>query len=392
MNPDKPEKIPGREAGAENKLTGAGSGPEGNELRLLFWETTAGCNLACRHCRRLETGDRSGGQDRGLAPGDMGTADCLRLLDEVASFASPIIVLSGGEPLMRPDIYRIAGYAHERGLAVALATNGTLIDREAAEKITASGVRRVAISFDGATAGVHESFRGLTGSFEQAVKGFRELKNLGMSMQVNCTVARHNVHELENIYSLARDLGADALHFFLLVPVGCGVELSKQEQLEPARYEEVLNWIYDKSLENCDLQLKATCAPHYFRILYQRGWPEAVNKKGREHGRGDKMHAMTRGCLAGTAVCFVSHRGEVFPCGYLPVSAGNVLETPLEKIWNEAHIFKLLRDTGNLTGKCGLCEYRNICMGCRARAYGESGDFLAEEPYCTYVPKRMREG
>ncbi|HUU27937.1 MAG TPA: radical SAM protein [archaeon] len=354
----------------------------GYELRLVFWEVTAGCNLSCRHCRRLDV------FGSGLAPGDMETGDCLALVDSIASFSRPILVLSGGEPLVRPDIYEIARSAVDQGLPVALATNGTLIDDEVARKIVEAGVRRVSISFDGATAGVHDSFRGLPGSFDKAAAGFKALKERGMSMQVNCTVARHNEHQLEEIYDLARSLDADALHFFMLVPVGCGVELSESQQLSPERYEEVLNWIYDRSLENPELQLKATCAPHYFRIVYQRGGGKAM--RGRNHGGHDGMHAMTRGCLAGSAVCFVSHKGDVFPCGYLPVRAGNVKETPFEKIWNEAHLFKVLRDTANLSGKCGLCEYRNVCMGCRARAYGETGDFLAEEPYCTYVPRRVK--
>lgn len=363
------------------QVTGAGPGALGNQLRLVFWETTAGCNLSCRHCRRL---DLFGG---GLAPGDMETVDCIRLVDSIAAFARPILVLSGGEPLVRPDILEIAAHAAGRGLTVALATNGTMVEDTLAGKIVEAGVRRVSISFDGATPEVHDSFRGLPGSFEKALAGFRALKERGMSMQVNCTVARHNVHQLEDIVRLALDNGAEALHFFMLVPVGCGVELSREMQLESAKYEEVLNWIYDKSVEHPLLQLKATCAPHYFRIALQRGGVEAMRAKGHGHGA---MHQMTRGCLAGTAVCFVSHKGEVFPCGYLPVAAGNVRETPLEKIWNESHLFQVLRDTGNLTGKCGLCEYKNVCMGCRARSFGETGDYLAEEPYCEYEPKRMR--
>lgn len=347
-------------------------------LRLVFWETTAGCNLSCRHCRRLDV------CGSGLAPGDMTTEECLALIDDLASFARPILVLSGGEPLVRPDIYRIAVYAAGKELPVALATNGTLIDKEIAGKITAARVRRVSISLDGATREVHDSFRGLPGSFDKALAGFRALKAKGMSMQVNCTVARHNVHQLNEIYGLARSLGAEALHFFMLVPVGCGVEISESEQLQPERYEEVLNWIYDRSQEDEKLQLKATCAPHYFRIVYQRGGGRAM----REHSR-EGMQAMTRGCLAGSAVCFVSHKGEVFPCGYLPVSAGNVRETRLEKIWNEAHIFQVLRDTEALGGKCGICEFRKVCLGCRARAFGETDDYLAEEPYCIYVPKRI---
>ncbi len=375
MNKPDPQKI------HPQSRPGAGSGLPGDDLRLVFWETTAGCNLSCRHCRRLDVAGS------GLAPGDMDTQACLALVDSIAEFASPILVLSGGEPLIRPDIFEIAAHAAGRGLKVALATNGTLVDEETADKIAASGVQRVSISFDGATPQVHDSFRMLPGSFEKAASGFRALKARGLSMQVNCTVARHNDHQLDQVLELARDLQADALHFFMLVPVGCGVEISEDQQLSPQRYEQVLNWIYDQSLAHPELQLKATCAPHYFRVVYQRGGGKELKARAEAHGEHG-MHAMTRGCLAGSAVCFVSHTGEVFPCGYLPVSAGNVRTTPLEKIWNQSHLFQVLRDTGNLTGKCGLCEYKKVCMGCRARAYGQVGDYLAEEPFCTYLPKR----
>ncbi|MBN2290192.1 MAG: radical SAM protein, partial [Candidatus Glassbacteria bacterium] len=307
MKKSDPEKSPASGHGPH-----PGAHAQNDALRLLFWETTAGCNLSCRHCRRLDTGSS------GLAPGDMDTASCLALVDSVAAFARPILVLSGGEPLIRPDIYEIAAHAAGRGLPVALATNGTLVDEAAAGKIVAAGVRRVSISFDGATPEVHDAFRMLPGSFGKAASGFRALKARGMSMQVNCTVARHNEHQLDQVVELARDLGADALHFFMLVPVGCGVEINEDQQLSPERYEEVLNWIYDRSLAHPELQLKATCAPHYFRVVYQRGGGKQLRQRARDRGEHG-MQAMTRGCLAGSAVCFVSHTGEVFPCGYLPV-------------------------------------------------------------------------
>ena len=356
----------------------------GRDLRLLFWETTAGCNLTCRHCRRIDV------LGHGLAPGDMDTETALKFVESVASFSRPILVLSGGEPLIRPDIFEIAKKATSLGLPVALATNGTLIDADVADKIVASGVRRVSISFDGATPGVHDEFRGLPGSFVKTIEGFRLLRERGMSMQVNCTVARHNENQLAAVRDLAIEMGADALHYFMLVPVGCGVEINEEAQIPPERYEEVLRWIHKQTLEYPDLQLKATCAPHYFRIAYQEEGAKSVHEKAKKRGGEHGMHAMTRGCLAGTAVCFVSHTGDVFPCGYLPIAAGNVNETDLETIWSESNLFKVLRDTGNLKGKCGLCEYKQVCMGCRARAYGQVGDYMAEEPFCVYEPKRMR--
>jgi heme b synthase len=351
--------------------------------RLIFWETTAGCNLRCIHCRRMDVADE-------LMPEDLTTAESKQLIDQIVAFCNPILILSGGEPLIRPDIFEIAEYAVAEGLRVALATNGTLIDGPMAQRIVDAGIRRVAVSLDGATAETHDAFRALPGSFAQAIEGIRHLRARGMSVQINTTVARHNVDELPQILDLALSLGADAFHIFLLVPVGCGLEIADEQMISPRRYEEVLNWLYDKEQEG-RLELKATCAPHYFRIVRQRTTAEArqapaSQERQRAAAASSDLHAMTKGCLAGTGVCFVSHKGEVFPCGYLPLWAGSVRDQPLERIWRDAPIFKMLRDPELLQGKCGRCEFRRICGGCRARAYGLSGDYLGEEPFCVYEP------
>ena len=367
-----------------------------NELRLLFWETTAGCNLECIHCRRLDVSKQ-------LMKSDLSTQEALLFVRNLAEFAKPILVLSGGEPLFRPDIFQIAMHAREHGLAVALATNGTLIDEHVAHAIVDSGIQRVAISIDGADEATHDSFRRQPGSLAAALNGFRNLRRLGMSMQINCTVTKHNVHQIEMLHSMARELGADALHLFMLVPVGCGVQIAESNMLPAEEYERVLNWMYDKSKERA-LHLKATCAPHYFRVMRQRAAVEHVrieashshgkpeHARNRDHGsRRPNMAAMTKGCLAGSAICFVSHTGEVFPCGYLPVSAGNVKRQPMREIWEHSEVFGRLRDVEQLEGKCGLCEFKRICLGCRARAfYATHGNYMAEEPHCIYEPRRMR--
>jgi heme b synthase len=349
-----------------------------HQLRLVFWETTSGCNLECIHCRRLDVSAE-------LAKQDMTTEQGMTFIDSLASFAKPILVFSGGEPLFRRDLFDLARHAKNRGLTTALATNGTLINYETAEKIVLAGFERVAISIDGACAETHDKFRGIPGSFTRALAGFLHLKSAGMSMQINCTLARHNVAERDRLYELALDLGADALHIFMLVPVGCGVEISADNQLPAEDYESILNWFYDRTREG-KLQTKATCAPHYYRIMRQRAKQEGIKLSFASHG----MDAVTRGCLAGSSVCFVSHKGEVFPCGYLPVVAGNVLQRPFSEIWENSAVFEQLRDTSNLKGKCGICEYRNVCEGCRARAFGETQDYLAQEPYCTYQPVGVR--
>jgi radical SAM protein with 4Fe4S-binding SPASM domain len=394
-----------------------------NELkpRLVFWEVTKGCNLRCVHCRATATELSS--------PTDLPTRAALDIIDQIAAAANPILVLSGGEPLYRSDIFQLARYASDQGLRVALATNGTLVTKEVARMIADSGVKRVSISLDGADAATHDTFRGIPGAFEAALYGFRNLKEIGVSVQINTTIARHNADQLPQVLELAKSIGADALHTFLLVPVGCGVDIAAEQMVPPEEYERMLNWFYDRSLEG-GIELKATCAPHYFRVVRQRrvedrhaaeaaakasptissARPEAIGPTdilmpggtsislrpqslppgkhtGHPGGHPNDMNAMTKGCLAGTGVCFISHEGEVFPCGYLPAIAGDLRREKFADIWANAKVFNELRDTENLKGKCGCCEFRNICMGCRARAFAATGDYLDEEPFCVYEPK-----
>ncbi len=376
--------------------------------RLVFWETTAGCNLACIHCRRTTVADQ-------LLPQDLTQAESFRLAEQIAELSSAagqtILVLSGGEPLFRPDIFDIARHAADVGLIVALASNATLINREVARRIAASGIRRVSVSFDGADAATHDLFRG-TGAYAQALAGIEQLTAAGVPFQINTTVARHNVHQMPETLAMARRLGAQALHLFLLVPVGCGVEIAEDQQITPVEYEQVLNWMYDAEMAG-GIELKATCAPHYFRIARQRQAEERRagivrarpashhRQEGMGHATGSghdgaterarqAMSAMSKGCLAGTGVCFVSHRGEVFPCGYLPVEAGNIRRQTFREIWEASPLFAELRDPDLLGGKCGLCEFKRVCGGCRARAYGMTMEYLGEEPFCTYEPQAVR--
>lgn len=388
-------------------------------LRLVFWETTAACNLACVHCRRLDVSQK-------LSSDDLTTEQARALIRSLPQTGRPILVFSGGEPLMRPDLFELAAEAHAVGLPMALATNGTIMDENIAGRIKRAGFARVSISFDGPDAATHDRFRAIDGAFDSSIAGLKLLRAAGLSIQINTTIAQHNYHRLDDMYKLALEMGADALHLFMLVPVGCGMELDDSIRLDSATYEQALQWAYDRSLEN-RIHLKVTCAPHYFRVMLQRakaggpampagahphrsmgppagsGGPAmnlphstartavAGNRGGHRGGHpgGADMSAMTKGCLAGQAVCFVSHTGEVFPCGYLPVSSGNVNETPLPTIWRESRIFADIRDDSKLTGKCGICEYKRVCMGCRARAYAAMGDYMAEEPNCGYQPMRM---
>jgi radical SAM protein with 4Fe4S-binding SPASM domain len=379
-------------------------------LRLLFWETTAACNLACVHCRRLDV-------SRQLSQDDLTTQQAIDMLRALPQIGRPIVVFSGGEPLMRPDVFDLAAEARAFGLPTALATNGTIMNETVAQRIVDVGIRRVSMSFDGPDAATHDGFRGIDGAFDSSIRGFKALKSAGMSMQINTSISRHNFNKLDRMYDLAMELGADALHIFMLVPVGCGMQLSENIMLKPEEYEQALNWIYDRSEEK-QMHLKATCAPHYFRVRLQRdkakvgpktsgpvslgGHPHATRggHPGGHPGAGGHPHsnlgghpgdmtAMTKGCLAGQAVCFVSHTGEVFPCGYLPMTSGNVKREGIARIWRDSAIFHNLRHDEKLQGKCGLCEYKKVCMGCRARAYGTTGNYLAEEPNCRHIPLRV---
>jgi heme b synthase len=355
--------------------------------RLIFWETTAGCNLHCIHCRRMDVADS-------LMADDLTTAEAYTFVDQIVAFANPILVLSGGEPLFRPDIFEIARYAAGKGLRVALATNATLVDEAVARKIAESGIRRVSVSLDGADPATHDAFRALPGSFERAVRGIQLIKAAGVEFQINTTVARHNVDQLARMVELALSLGATGFHPFLLVPVGCGVEIADEKMIQPQEYEAVLDWLWREEQKG-QLEIKATCAPHYYRIRRQRqaelrrAGADAPGN-GRKGGHPGGMSAHTKGCLAGTGVCFVSHKGQVFPCGYLPLEAGNLRRQTLQEIWSDSPLFASLRRPELLEGKCGACEFINVCGGCRARAYGVTGNYLAEEPFCIYQPRQRR--
>jgi radical SAM protein with 4Fe4S-binding SPASM domain len=321
-----------------------------------------------------------------LSKDDLTTEQAKAMISAIRAVGTPILVFSGGEPLMRPDILELAEFARDVGLPTALASNGTMIDRATARRIQAAGIRRVSVSLDGADEATHDYLRMQEGSFAAAVQGLRHLKAVGLGTQINCTVARHNVQQLDEMYRLALELEADAMHLFMLVPVGCGAELPESDMLGAQQYEQVLNWLYDRSREG-KLFVKATCAPHYYRVIRQRAAQEGIKLELASHG----MSAMTRGCLAGEAICFVSHKGEVFPCGYLPVEAGDVKDEAFSDIWNDSEVFNRLRDLEALGGKCGPCEFKRVCMGCRARAYYAEGDYMGEEPYCQFVPTRLRK-
>lgn len=344
-------------------------------LRLVAWETTRNCNLSCLHCRASATS--------GPYSGELDTQAAFNLLDQIAEVANPIVILTGGEPLLREDIFDIAAHGAARGLRMVMAPNGTLITQDIAHKLVKSGIQRISISLDGVDSERHDQFRGVPGAFNGALAGIEYAKNAGLEFQINTTITKTNLDQIPLILKLAESLGAVAHHIFLLVPTGRGKYIVDQE-IDAREYEKTLNWFYDQRTQT-SLQLKATCAPHYYRILRQRAKAQGQSVTFETHG----LDAVTRGCLAGTGFCFISHRGIVQPCGFLDLNCGDVTKVPFGHIWRHAEVFNTLRNTNELKGKCGRCEYRRVCGGCRARAYEATGDFMEPEPLCLFEPSPL---
>uniref|UniRef100_A0A7C3Z2M9 Heme b synthase n=1 Tax=Desulfobacca acetoxidans TaxID=60893 RepID=A0A7C3Z2M9_9BACT len=341
-------------------------------LRLLAWETTRRCNLDCRHCRAAAT--------LGPYPGELSTAEGKKLLADVAGMGPAVIILTGGEPLLREDILEITAYGHNLGHRMVMAVNGTLLTPEMAPRLKEAGLQRLSISLDGAGAPSHDDLRAVPGAFEGALQGIAAAKAAGLPFQINTTVTRANLAELPAIYEMAITLGAAAHHVFVLVPTGRGAEIP-EELLSPEDYEKTLRWMLDRQKEG-RLHLKPTCAPQYYRL-----WREEAHARGEKitaatHG----MEAMTKGCLGGQGFAFVSYKGEVQPCGYLDLVAGNIREQSFPEIWADSRVFQDLRGVDRYHGKCHACQYRKVCGGCRARAYALTGDALGDDPICPYEP------
>jgi heme b synthase len=350
---------------------------------MVAWELTRSCNLSCAHCRSSSIED--------AYEDELSTDECRRLIDEIAEIGKPVIILSGGEPLLRPDVFQIASYAAGKGLRVAMGTNGTLITAEVAARLKAVPISRVAVSIDFPVDKLQDKFRGKAGAFQAALSGIARLRAAGIEIQINSTVTRLNMNYLNELLDLALKSGAVAFHPFMLVPTGRGKGL-EAVALSSEEYEQTLNWVYDKQKELGDrIFFKPTDAPHYQRIVRQkarenRSQGTSLTGKPAMNAGGRPMDTMTRGCLAGISFCFISHRGKVQGCGYLDVEAGNIRDKTFGQIWEQSPLFNELRDLTNLKGKCGACEYKNICGGCRARAYEATRDYLESEPYCLYQP------
>jgi radical SAM protein with 4Fe4S-binding SPASM domain len=368
---------------------------------LVFWETTQACNLACKHCRASAVGWSD--------PNELSYREACDMMDSMVALGRPVLVFSGGEPLMRRDIFELMAAARERGLPFALSTNGTLLTEEMADKVAAAKPHRVSISLDGPDAVTHDGFRQQKGAFDASIHGIRRLRARGIDVQVNTSVTTHNGHLLAPIYDLVLKEDVCAWHLFMLVPVGCGLQIPDEQRLAAGAYERTLRWFVAQQAQ-APIEMKATCAPHVVRIarqMYPQGVPSAIQSEpnagaaparhghpgGHPHGASGAhpSAAAGKGCLAGRGICFVSRFGQVQGCGYLPVAAGQLRQHSLKAIWEGSVLFEALRSPEDTVGgKCGSCEFVVDCMGCRARAYAAGKDPFGEEPHCAWVPETLR--
>ena len=338
---------------------------------VLVWELTRACELTCKHCRADAQPERH--------PDELTTAEGKELLDAARRFGeNQLVVLSGGDPLARDDTIELIEYGADRGLLMTLTPSGTASltpDRVAA--IADAGARRLAVSVDGGSRAAHDEFRGEPGSFESTIRAAEAARDAGLPLQINTTVCAETVGELPAIRELVTDLDAVLWSVFFLVPIGRGTVL---DSIDPAHAERVMEWLVDIE-ETADFGIKTTEAPHYRRVSLQRRADESESAAPATDAIGRRV-----GITAGDGFAFVSHVGDVFPSGFLPVSAGNVRETDLVDCYRNTDLFTDLRDPDALEGKCGACEFRGVCGGSRSRAYAETGDPLASDPLCAYVP------
>lgn len=348
--------------------------------KWIAWEITRRCNLRCVHCRSSSEMEIAGHPD-------FTTEEAFRLLDDVADYARPVVVLSGGEPLIRTDLFDIARHGTELGLRMCLASNGTLVTEAICRKIKDSGIKIVSLSLDGSTEEIHDNFRNEAGAFSGTVNAAKLFKKHGIEFIINSSFTKRNQEDIPRVYRLAKELGATAWYMFMIVPTGRGEDIM-DELISKENYEEILEWHYQMEKGEKDMLVRPTCAPHYYRVVLQQSKEEGIKfeKRTLKFSTGG-----SKGCIAGQMICLITVDGDVLPCSYFPKSAGNVREQSFKDIWENSELFKELRDFKKYRGRCGSCEYINVCGGCRARAYSLSGDYLAEEPFCGYMPIRMQK-
>ncbi len=346
--------------------------------KWIAWEVTGRCNLNCIHCRYASS--------MSSFDSDFTTEEAKKLIDDITSFCSPVLVLSGGEPLLRQDLFEIAKYGTDKGLRMCIATNGTLVTDEICARMNESGIKIVSLSLDGSTADVHDDFRKQPGAFEATLRAAETFTRNGIKFIVNSSFAKRNQQDIADTYRLAKKIGAHAWYMFMIVPTGRGEEIMN-ELISKEDYEEILEWHYRMEKDEGDMLVRPTCAPHYYRVRLQKAKEEGYKIQPRtlsfSTGGG-------KGCICAQSIAFIDSKGNVQPCSYFPVVAGNVKEKHFQEIWEHSELFESLRAFEKYKGRCGECEYLNVCGGCRARADAVLEDYLQEEPFCDYVPIRTK--
>lgn len=351
---------------------------------IVIWETTQACDLACLHCRACAQPLRSAQE--------LSTEEAKDLIDQVARMAAPLFVLTGGDPLKRPDIYALVEYGTCRGVRMSMTPSATpLLTRDAISRLRGCGLARLAVSLDGSTAEIHDAFRGVSGSHALTLNAVRWASELGLPVQINTTITRRNLADFENMVALLKTFDMVLWSVFFLVPTGRG---QMRDLVSAEEFEEVFAKLAEVS-QSVRFDIKTTEAQHYRRYLAQlRAAQRRSNSLARsipsDKPLGDGIGRAPRGLNDGKGFVFISHRGEVFPSGFLPLAAGNIRTAPLAEIYRNAPLFKQLRDTSNLKGKCGRCEFREICGGSRSRAYAVTGDAFEADPSCVYQPRENR--
>ncbi|HET8546522.1 MAG TPA: TIGR04053 family radical SAM/SPASM domain-containing protein [Bryobacteraceae bacterium] len=345
---------------------------------LVIWEVTQACDLACVHCRASAMPARN--------PFELTTTDGFRLLDEVKRFGesggmTPLMVFTGGDPLKRPDLFEMMRYSVRLGLRTNVSPSATpLLTNEAIDEFKRIGIARMAISLDGASGETHDAFRGIPGTFDRAMIALRHAQKIGLDVQYQTTVTKRNLHELEQIAQIGADVGVKMWSLFFLIVTG---RAAGEDDLSGEEYERVFDIIYQIS-KTAPFDVKTTEAMHYRRYVAQRRKEEM--RGGAAPDDASRVAFRTAGVSDAKGFVFVSHQGEVYPSGFLPLSAGNVKRESLVDIYRQSALFRILRDTTLRDGKCGACEYHKLCGGSRSRAYALTGNYLAEDPRCTYFP------
>jgi len=346
---------------------------------IVIWEVTRACALKCLHCRA----EAQYAPD----PRQLTLEEGIKLIDDIAGMDSPLVVFTGGDPLMRPDLFDLARYAiREKKLSVSMTPSATpKVTREAIRKAKEVGLSRWAFSLDGSCAEIHDHFRGTKGSYQLTMRGIEYLKELHIPIQVNTTVSKYNLHDLPAIAEIVREMDAVLWSVFFLVPTGRGME---RDMITPEQHEEVMKWLVGIQ-RTMPCGVKVTEAPHYRRVFLQesRRLGNGMAAAKTETKRDDLIGRAPKAVNDGDGFVFISHIGDVYPSGFLPVACGNVRERPLADIYRNSPVMKQLRDKSLLKGKCGVCEFKSVCGGSRARAYAVTGDYLASDPYCAYIPK-----